>query len=65
MQQHLFIGGEWKAASSYTTLKSPYSGEIIAEVVGTVSWVDVSVVSCFPQPANTLTLTESTRIEII
>ncbi|MEK5547277.1 aldehyde dehydrogenase family protein [Paenibacillus sp. FSL L8-0689] len=32
MQQHLFIGGEWKTASSYTTLKSPYSGEVIAEV---------------------------------
>ncbi|MEC0236823.1 aldehyde dehydrogenase family protein [Paenibacillus kribbensis] len=32
MRQHLFIGGEWKAAQAYTTLKSPYSGEAIAEV---------------------------------
>ncbi|MEC0182356.1 aldehyde dehydrogenase family protein [Paenibacillus peoriae] len=32
MKQHLFIGGKWKAAQAYTTLKSPYSGEAIAEV---------------------------------
>lgn len=32
MQQHLFIGGEWKEAQAYRTLKSPYSGEVIAEV---------------------------------
>ncbi len=32
MQQHLFIKGKWQAAQAYTTLKSPYSGEFIAEV---------------------------------
>ncbi|KGT72688.1 aldehyde dehydrogenase, partial [Bradyrhizobium japonicum] len=29
---HLFINGQWKEASSYLELRSPYSGEIIAEV---------------------------------
>jgi acyl-CoA reductase-like NAD-dependent aldehyde dehydrogenase len=32
MKKHLFINGQWKEASSYLELRSPYSGEIIAEV---------------------------------
>lgn len=32
MKKHLYINGQWKEASSYLELRSPYSGEIIAEV---------------------------------
>lgn len=32
MQKRLWINGEWRAAASYTELRAPYSGEIIAEV---------------------------------
>jgi acyl-CoA reductase-like NAD-dependent aldehyde dehydrogenase len=32
MKKHLFINGEWVEAKQYVPLKSPYSGEIIAEV---------------------------------
>jgi len=31
-RQRLLIGGEWVEASEYTVLKSPYSGESIAEI---------------------------------
>lgn len=32
MKKHLYINGQWKEALLYTTLRSPYSGEAIAEV---------------------------------
>jgi len=32
MKKHLYIDGQWKEASQYKELRSPYSGELIAEV---------------------------------
>lgn len=32
MKKNLFINGEWIEAEKYYTLKSPYSGEVIAEI---------------------------------
>ncbi|MFD0959875.1 aldehyde dehydrogenase family protein [Paenibacillus chungangensis] len=32
IRKHLFIGGEWKEAKRYEPLRSPYSGETIAEI---------------------------------
>ncbi|WP_264738286.1 aldehyde dehydrogenase family protein [Cytobacillus firmus] len=32
MKQHLWIGGKFKETENYKALKSPYSGEVIAEV---------------------------------
>ncbi|MFD2611026.1 aldehyde dehydrogenase family protein [Paenibacillus gansuensis] len=32
MRKHLFIGGEWKEAKSYSDLLSPYTGERIAAI---------------------------------
>ncbi len=32
MKKHLFINGEWRETESYSSLRSPYSGEVIAEV---------------------------------
>lgn len=32
MKKHLYINGAWKEASEYTVLKSPYSGQPIAEI---------------------------------
>lgn len=32
MKKHLYINGQWKEASSYLELRSPFSGEVIAEV---------------------------------
>ncbi|MGF7035114.1 acyl-CoA reductase-like NAD-dependent aldehyde dehydrogenase [Paenibacillus mucilaginosus] len=32
MKQHLWIGGQWKEARSYTELRSPHTGELLAEV---------------------------------
>ncbi|WP_308639467.1 aldehyde dehydrogenase family protein [Paenibacillus silvisoli] len=32
MRKKLFIGGQWLEAASYTELKSPYSGEVLAEI---------------------------------
>jgi acyl-CoA reductase-like NAD-dependent aldehyde dehydrogenase len=32
LKRQLFIGGQWRDASSYYTLRSPYSGEVLAEI---------------------------------
>lgn len=32
MRKNMYINGEWRQARSYTELRSPYSGEIIAEI---------------------------------
>lgn len=32
MKQHLWISGKFKETENYKALKSPYSGEVIAEV---------------------------------
>ncbi|MGF9826362.1 aldehyde dehydrogenase family protein, partial [Brevibacillus agri] len=32
MQKSLFINGEWVKAGQYTELRSPYSGEALAEI---------------------------------
>ncbi len=43
-KKHLFIGGKWVEAGSYTTLYSPYSGEAVAEVASaTVQEVDLAI----------------------
>lgn len=32
MKKQLFINGEWREGTNYTDLKSPYSGEVIAQI---------------------------------
>ncbi|WP_246120553.1 aldehyde dehydrogenase family protein [Cohnella terricola] len=32
MRKHLFIGGEWREAKKYQSLRSPYTGETLAEI---------------------------------
>lgn len=32
MKKHLYINGQWKEATEYAPLYSPYSGELLAEV---------------------------------
>ncbi len=32
LKKKLFINGKWQEAEKFTTLKSPYSGEVLAEI---------------------------------
>jgi acyl-CoA reductase-like NAD-dependent aldehyde dehydrogenase len=52
MKKHLFIDGQWVPTSSYTTLLSPYSGEILGEIaIATHTEVDAAIdaaVRCKP-----------------
>jgi acyl-CoA reductase-like NAD-dependent aldehyde dehydrogenase len=48
MRKQLLINGEWVAAQEYKELRSPYSGEVIAEVpVATTQEVDAAIAAAY------------------
>src|SRR5579875_1632193 len=48
MKKKLFINGEWIEGQQYSSLKSPYSGEVIAEIpAATVEEVDAAISAAY------------------
>ncbi|MFU2016827.1 aldehyde dehydrogenase family protein [Peribacillus butanolivorans] len=48
LKKKLFINGKWKEAQKFTTLKSPYSGEILAEIpAATPEEVELAIDSAY------------------
>jgi acyl-CoA reductase-like NAD-dependent aldehyde dehydrogenase len=47
-KKKLYINGEWVEATSYTTLTSPYSGEVLAEIpIATESEVEQAIAAAY------------------
>ncbi|AXN41795.1 aldehyde dehydrogenase family protein [Peribacillus butanolivorans] len=48
LKKKLFINGKWKEAQKFTTLKSPYSGEVLAEIpAATPEEVELAIDSAY------------------
>ncbi|MBU8877508.1 aldehyde dehydrogenase family protein [Bacillus sp. FJAT-29790] len=48
MKKKLFINGKWMEAKNYTPLRSPYSGDVIAEIpLATVEEVDMALAAAY------------------
>lgn len=66
MKKQLFINGEWIDSKEYTLIKSPYSGELIAEIpVATLEEVDLAIDAAY-QARNTMSeMTSHQRAKIL
>lgn len=65
-KKSLFINGEWVQASHYTTLTSPYSGEVIAEIpAATPEEVDAAIAAAYAAQGKMKSLPAHARAEIL